>query len=78
MKHIVLIGGGSGISNLLPALVKKDYKISAIIATSDSGGSTGVIRDSYALPALGDISKNLAALSGASWMRYRYQEGFLS
>ncbi len=81
MKHIVLIGGGSGISNLIRAFIHvPDWSISAIVATSDSGGSTGVIRDSYKIPAIGDIIKNLAALSGerAAWMTYRHKDGFLA
>lgn len=80
-KHIVLMGGGSGISHLLPVFTREpDWDISAIVATSDSGGSTWVIRHSYALPAIGDIVKNLAALGGkeTSWMTYRHQNGFLS
>ena len=75
------MGGGSGISHLIPAFAREpDWDISAIIATSDSGGSTWVIRNSYSLPAIGDIVKNLAALGGkeASWMTYRHQDGFLS
>ena len=35
------MGGGSGISHLIPAFAREpDWDISAIIATSDSGGST--------------------------------------
>ena len=81
MKHIVLMGGGSWISHLMPAFsAEPDWKVSAIIATGDSGGSTGVIRESYSLPALGDIVKNLAALGGdeTQWMTYRYDKGFLA
>lgn len=81
MKHIVLMGGGSWISHLLPACIReKDWKISAIIATGDSGGSSWVIRESYPVPALWDIVKNLAALGGkwSKWLTYRYDTGFLS
>lgn len=81
MKHIVLIGGWSGISHLIRAFTRvPDWSIHAIVATSDSGGSTGVIRDSYNIPAIGDIVKNLAALGWeqASWMTYRHQDGFLA
>ncbi len=81
MKHIVLIGGGSWISHLLTAFRhEEDWKISAIIATGDSGGSSGVIRKSYDVPALGDIVKNLAALGGDSkrWLGYRHDTGFLA
>jgi len=65
----------------MPAFsAEPDWKVSAIIATGDSGGSTGVIRESYSLPALGDIVKNLAALGGdeTQWMTYRYDKGFLA
>jgi 2-phospho-L-lactate transferase/gluconeogenesis factor (CofD/UPF0052 family) len=41
-----------------------DWSLSAIIATSDSGGSTGIIRESYDIPAVGDIVKTLSALGG--------------
>ena len=81
MKHIVLMGGGSWISHLLPAFTReKDWQISAIIATGDSGGSSGVIRESYTVPALGDIVKNLSALGGeeSKWLTHRYSEGFLA
>lgn len=53
MKKITLIGGGSGTSNL--ARVLKDdpsYDLSVIVSTSDSGGSTGMIRKEYGEVAL--------------------------
>lgn len=77
---IVLIGGWSGVSNLLKTFQKDpDIQLSAIISTSDSGGSTGVLRQSYDVPALGDIRKNLSALAGenALWTEYRFEHGFL-
>lgn len=81
MKHIVLIGGWSGISHLIRAFVQiPEWSIHAIVAMSDSGGSTGVIRDSYGVPALGDMVKNLAAVWGEkySWLTYRHSDGFLA
>ncbi len=78
--HIVLIGGWSGVSNLLKTFQKDpDIRISAIISTSDSGGSTGVLRQTYAVPALWDIRKNLSALTDGvgAWTEYRFQHGFL-
>lgn len=80
IMHIVLIGGGSWVSNLLKTFQKDTtIQLSAIISTSDSGGSTGVLRQSYEVPALGDIRKNLSALAGekALWTEYRFQHGFL-
>lgn len=81
MKNIVLLWGGSGISHLLKAFCQEqDYTMKAIVAMSDSWGSTGVIREDYSVPALGDLVKNLAALWGekTAWMTHRYQSGFLS
>lgn len=81
MKKVVLIGWWSGTSNLLKVFSRvSDWQISAIITTSDSGGSTWVIRDEYGIPAIWDIVKNIAALAweSASWMLHRYQEWFLS
>lgn len=81
MKNIVLIGWWSGTSNLLRVFAQvPDWQVSAIITTSDSGGSTWVIRDAYGIPAIGDIVKNIAALAWgtSSWMLHRYQEWFLS
>lgn len=78
--HIALIGGGSGISNLLKTFQKEtDIRLSAIISTSDSGGSTGILRQTYSVPALGDIRKNLSALGGGmgEWTEYRFKHGFL-
>lgn len=78
--RIVLIGGWSWISNLLKTFQNDPtLQLSAIISTSDSGGSTGVLRQTYNVPALGDIRKNLSALSGEStlWTEYRFVHGFL-
>lgn len=78
--RIVLIGGWSWVSNLLKTFQKDTtIQLSAIISTSDSGGSTGVLRQSYAVPALGDIRKNLSALAGenALWTEHRFQHWFL-
>ena len=78
--HIVLIGGGSGVANLIKTFQKDpDVQLTAIISTSDSGGSTGVLRQMYAVPALGDIRKNLSSLAGKAsiWTEYRFEHGFL-
>ncbi len=56
-----------------------NVRLTAIISTSDSGGSTGVLRQSYEVPALGDMRKNLSALAGenALWTEHRFEHGFL-
>lgn len=60
---VVVIGGGTGLSNILKGLKEYDLDITAIVAISDNGGSTGIIRNAYDIPAVGDIRKALVSLS---------------
>jgi uncharacterized cofD-like protein len=62
--RIVVIGGGSGSSVLLAGLKKRTSNITAIVSMFDSGGSTGILREEFGYPPLGDIRQCLAALSG--------------
>lgn len=62
--EIVTIGGGSGQFILLSALKEiKGINITAIVAMSDSGGSSGLLRDKLGVLPPGDILKCLIALS---------------
>jgi uncharacterized cofD-like protein len=62
--EIVTIGGGSGQFILLSALKPiKDINITAVVAMSDSGGSSGLLRDKLGVLPPGDILKCLVALS---------------
>ncbi|MEK7613709.1 MAG: uridine diphosphate-N-acetylglucosamine-binding protein YvcK [Patescibacteria group bacterium] len=64
MKKVVTVGGGSGQHVLLHALSTiPDISITAIVSMSDSGGSSGVLRDEYGVLPPGDILKCLIALS---------------
>ncbi len=67
--RVVILGGGSGTSRLLTALVpllvqKKIESLYALVQMSDDGGSTGRLRDQYQVAAVGDLTKCLVALSG--------------
>ena len=42
---IVSVGGGTGLSNLLRGLKKKPVVLSAIVAVTDNGGSSGRLRE---------------------------------
>ena len=56
MKKVVIIGGGTGLSVMLRGMKHiDDIQLSAIVTVADDGGSTGRIRDSYQIPAMGDI-----------------------
>ena len=69
---LVAIGGGTGLSTLLSGL--KAYvgtgegdvsisRLSAIVAVSDDGGSSGRLRDELQMPPPGDIRNCMVALS---------------
>ena len=62
-KKIVVIGGGTGSSVALRGLKSYDVDLTAIVTMFDSGGSTGILRDEFGYPPLGDIRQCLVALS---------------
>jgi uncharacterized cofD-like protein len=61
--RIVCIGGGHGLSTVLEALNSGNHHLSAIIATTDNGGSTGRLRADKRLVALGDIRRCIDSLA---------------
>lgn len=64
MKKVVIIGGGTGLSVMLRGMKHiDDIQISAIVTVADDGGSTGRIRDSYQIPAMGDIRHVMCAMA---------------
>ena len=62
-KSIVVIGGGSGSSAALRGLKNYDVDLTVIVTMFDSGGSTGILREEFGYPPLGDIRQCLVALS---------------
>jgi len=64
-KKIVIIGGGTGTHTVLTGL--KRYQglvdLTAIVAVTDSGGSTGRLRDEFGYLPVGDVRMALAALA---------------
>ncbi len=64
MKKVVIIGGGTGLSVMLRGMKHiDDIQLSAIVTVADDGGSTGRIRDSYQIPAMGDIRHVMCAMA---------------
>jgi uncharacterized cofD-like protein len=70
--NIVAIGGGTGLATLLSGLKMfvgtegESYTIadlSAIVAVTDDGGSSGRLRDEFQMPPPGDIRNCMVALS---------------
>src|SRR5262245_37666595 len=85
--RIVGIGGGTGLPVVLSGLKELsaagDIDITAIVTVADSGGSTGVLRDAFGMPAMGDIRKCMIALAAdtsvlTSVCRHRFEnpDGF--
>ncbi|MBQ9072096.1 MAG: YvcK family protein [Bacilli bacterium] len=63
MKKVVVLGGGTGMSNLLRGLKQYPLDITAIVTVCDDGSSTGILREEFNIPAVGDIRRVLVALS---------------
>ena len=63
MKKVLVFGGGTGMSYLLRGLKQYPLDITAVVSVCDDGGSTGILRDEFDMPAVGDIRKVLIALS---------------
>ncbi len=81
MKKICTLGGGTGSFTVLRALKQIDgLEVAAIVAMSDNGGSTGVLRDEYGVLPPGDVRQCLVALSPEEHVlrklfTFRYESG---
>lgn len=65
MLKIVLIGGGTGVSELLAAFQKvRGSEVVAVTTVFDNGGSSGVLRKKFGIPAVGDFRKCVSATAG--------------
>lgn len=78
--HIVVIGGGTGLSALLRGLKEYSHNITAVVTVADNGGSSGELRKSIGILPPGDIRNCLAALSNDEELltqifQYRFAEG---
>lgn len=62
-KKVVVLGGGNGLSYLLNGLKQYPLDITAIVSVCDNGSSTGVLREEFNIPAVGDIRRVLVSLS---------------
>lgn len=69
--RIVAIGGGHGLAVTLRAVAPWAGQVTAVVSTADDGGSTGRLRESWDVPALGDVRRCLSALANPDdvWAR---------
>ena len=78
--RIVALGGGTGLSTLLRGLKAYSANITAVVAVSDDGGSSGRLRQQLGISPPGDIRNCIAALADAEplmtqLMQYRFPPG---
>jgi len=84
MKKITVIGGGTGSFVVLSGLKNlKGVEIASIVPSTDSGGSTGRLRDEFGFLPVGDLRQVLVALAENSeeqkilreLFSYRFEKG---
>ncbi len=79
-KRVVVLGGGTGQATMLRGLKNiAGIELTAIVTVADDGGSTGRLRRSFQLPAMGDIRNVMLALAESesvlsNLMNYRFED----
>lgn len=63
MKKVVVLGGGTGLSVLLRGLKLFPVDITAVVTVADDGSSSGILREEFNMPAVGDLRNVLVSLS---------------
>lgn len=87
-RRIVALGGGTGLPAVLRSLrlmlggTAPEEAITAIVAVSDDGGSSGRLRNELRIPPPGDVRNCVAALAGdgsplARLLQHRFSGGYL-
>ena len=80
-RHVVAIGGGTGLPRLLTALLAIGAEPTAVVTVADDGGSSGWLRREYGILPPGDIRNCLVALAQdpesdlARAFQYRFAAG---
>ncbi len=78
--RVVAVGGGTGLSTLLSGIKLYTSNITAIVTVTDTGGSSGRLRDEMDMLPPGDIRNCLVALADAGPLirdlfQYRFEVG---
>jgi len=74
--HIVAIGGGTGLPLLLEGLKRHTKNLTAIVTVTDSGRSSGKLREEMGVLPPGDIRNCLVALSETEQSEQRLHDLF--
>lgn len=82
-RKVVVIGGGTGVSNMLRGIKLFNQDITAIVTMSDDGGGSGFLRREMGILPPGDLRNCLVALANSSGamenlLQFRFQNGVLT
>jgi uncharacterized cofD-like protein len=76
-RRAVCLGGGTGVAIVGRGLVDAGWRVTAVVATTDNGRSTGLVRRWFEMPAPGDLRSVLAAFASDAELRelfdYRFE-----
>ena len=84
LGRIVSIGNGTGQAAILKWLIQLEgVEITALVTTTDNGGSSALVRESLHIPAPGDVRNVINAINPkngvlSKLLNYRFQEGELT
>lgn len=81
-RKVVVLGGGTGVSNMLRGIKLFNQDITAIVTMADDGGGSGFLRREMGILPPGDLRNCLVALANSSGamenlLQFRFQEGVL-
>ena len=81
--YIMAVGGGTGLSTLLRGIKAFTRNITAVVAVTDEGGSSGRIRNEWGMLPPGDVRNCIVALAEndnelRSILDFRFDRGELS
>jgi uncharacterized cofD-like protein len=77
--RIVVVGGGTGMPNVLSSLKQYTSNLTAVVTVADDGGSSGRLRKDFGTPPPGDIRNCIVALSDQETLlndlfQYRFKD----
>lgn len=80
--RVVALGGGHGLAATLAAVRRYAGSVTAVVSVADDGGSSGRLRQAFAIPAPGDLRRCLVALGDpesawAGFFEHRFDAGEL-
>ncbi|HEV2069761.1 MAG TPA: uridine diphosphate-N-acetylglucosamine-binding protein YvcK, partial [Acidimicrobiales bacterium] len=80
--RVVALGGGHGLAATLRAVRRYAGSVTAVVSVADDGGSSGRLRQAFAIPAPGDLRRCLVALGDpdsawAGYFEHRFDAGEL-